>query len=603
MAKRKNGSKDNFQDKFAEDQYEKGRRDQYSRDRRDRKPFNPKHENPRHVVRDYKAKRGDIKDQKITPIMIGSNDDSWHVPNAQLVDSTARMSFEINTGRGIADRRLEEAPSIVGTSILNGGAFPCNVPGIMIMPVFNGIGYTQFAEDPFNKGSQLIFNYMQRLTGRSPSYDTAQVGMYIRALGDAYGFYQHIVRIYGCLNTRSLVSRYLPRILVESLGADYNDLSANMANFRTFINQFALDLGSLPLPNNVTYLQWYLNQFETIYTDAKTEKAQMYAFIPAGFYQFIEGVESDPITHLTFMPLVSSGTSGELMTYSDIITYGQQLIAPLLSSEDIRIMKSDILNTFGNDLFQVNPIAETFTIFPEYNPEMSSVIENTYLYGIDPSKIVSEIRENTGINGGYCVSTNRFVPYQLSKWNGLLDTAQLDSWTTDPMTYFTGTECVFNWHEDTPPEPARALTVTRYSGYGLQGAVLSEGVEKRIQYYQGVYGGAYNIVCYAKFYWIGSNGQRATSILHNNYLIRTDTDKLYNITNDVAMWSKFDWAPQVRFVCAEVAGTKINMFQSDILCDLDNFAMINIQQLENMNEVSMEGEMIPRGLGGYSPIQ
>lgn len=599
--------KNNFQDEAEDKEYKKGFK--AGRQRGKKKVFNPKYENADDILNDGKPQRG-AKKTKVMPIMLkGSNDDSWHVPNQYLADSVGRISMHLADGRPILGNYINTT-TLPSDKVEITNKTSVRIPGVMVFDVFNCIGNTNTPNDAFNVGAQLMFNYMQRLTGRAPSYEQAQVGMYTLALVNAYGFYSWMTRLYGTMNSRSLESRYLPQALVAAQRGNFADLQNKMASFRTFINQYALDLGSLPLPNNVSYNQWYLHQFQTIYKDSDTEKAQLYLFNPVGFYQWVEGDEAHPITYLNFvkLPYSSDGT----MTLSAMIEYAQSLIAPLLSSGDIRLIGSDILNTFGNDLFSVNPIAETYTVEPEYNEEIASVIENSKLYGINPNNIKALIEENTSINGGYIEATYGFELFDQAAWNSLNGSTPF---RTDPMESLTPNAFLFNKHSAGAPEPGRLLTLTRYAGVGLQGMLQGSGGQ--MAGYTSVRANAYNLITSARVYYFTDNknfvaGGVPYLTFFNVYDLQLYVTKAMNsaqnlvtsLPNVAAMWSKFDWAPSIRFLIADTAGSvPYSVTLSDVLCDIDNFAEVPIDMLKNLNDISLEGEMLPRGLGGYSPVK
>lgn len=603
---RKRNEKNNFQDESETREYNKGKRaGRNQANRGKKKPFNAQHENPGDIFKDRDTGKT-VEQDRVMPIVLkGSNDDSWHVPSQALAESTARISMHLADGTPVSTTYCADEKEIAeGINIAT--RRPISVPGIMAFEVFNGPGKLDNATDPFNVGGQLVFNYMQRLTGRAPAYEQAQVCMYLFALTSAYGLYQWMTRIYGTMNSRNLESRYLPQALVIAMGGNYNDLSANMANFRTMINQFALDLGALPLPNNITYCNWYLNQFETVYKDSDTNKAQLYLFKPHGFFKWVEADPENPITYLDFFTFrnywlgntQTVGMEGMRKLINDIMQ-------PLLSSQDIRLIGSDILNSFGNDLFSVYPIAETYTVEPEYNEEMSSVIENAYMYGVN-GEVYCRIREDATINGGTCIADFSATPQGLSGLTNQ-DKAQVKN---DPFASLQTDTMLFNWHKNEAPEPGRLLTVTRYSGIGWEKPVMNSGGQ--IQYYEGVRAGAYNLITHTNMY---SMVQTQTGVelgvqtLSSLMVVNVDSMKedVINVMSTLTMWSKFDWAPAIRVVSVQNKSTdpsslNVLVWLSDKFCDIDNFAEIPIEMLENLNRVSMTGEFLPRGLGGYSPV-
>lgn len=545
-----------------------------------------------------KFKPIDIINKTGKPLSNGSNDDAWHVPSAQLVDSTSKINFKVADGHPIMrDNYIDPANSLDRITYNKSGV---HVPGICAFDVFNTIGETNDWTDPFNEAGAIMFAYLQKSTGRVPQYDQAALQMYIYAVTNAYGLYQFLCRVYGTLNDRNFQSRYQPQALVHAQHCDYSDLRSHLQEFRTVINQFALDLGILALPSNISYTDWYLHQFETVYKDSDTMKAQLYLFNPAGFYVWTEGQSTDPISYLSFRPLGQGKSSSDYeLDLSDIKTLINDIMSPLLYSQDLAIIKADVLNTFGDALFKITQIAETYIVTPVYNQEISSVIENSYVYGIEPVSIQSSIKPDTTLNGGACIAT---YEYQLYGWE-YMDRATVTN--NNYINPLQTRELLFNWHEDETPTPERALTLTRYSGIGVSGMVRK--ANEPVPYFTGFYGGCYNIIASMTLYYLiyaaNSNydlGRYRCATL--NPILVTDVPAA-----DIgAIWSKFDWAPSIRQVHYATAGSgsgaTASIYLHDYLCDVDNFATIPMEQLQNMNEVAMKGEFTPRNLGGYSPI-
>lgn len=595
--------KDNYQDKFADAEFKKG--EEAAREGK------PKGGKPRGKGRRYDkyAIPDDILKKELKPINgIGGNDDSWHVPTQELVDETSAINMYNVSGRPVDLQPIAKKDSSSVITTVSGGLV--NSPGIMVFEVFNGIGETNTSEDAYNVAGQLYFNYMQRFTGRTPNYDPANICMYNTAVLNAYGFYQCVTRVFGIMNDRNVQSDYIPRSLVMALGFDYDNLRGNMANFINIINQYALDLTNYPLPNNVTYNNWYLHQFENVYKDSDTQKAQLYAFKPAGFWMFVEGDETNPISYLNYAKVseyatgtTDSNSSLKLLTYSDIITLMDDLLRPLALSGDIRMVKVDVLAVFGQNLFTVAQLANTYSIVPVYNSEISSVIENSYIYGVQLNS--ATITEPGSLHGGFCQQNAEFELINDHIW--FRSGGKVSDFVGDPMELVETEKFLFNIHTDTPESNARNLTLTRYAGTGLSGLISAADDTKLL--YSGARNNAYNMILNAEIYYLGgvttsSSGKKVLQInmqsFNTQYL--TPQTSAYFANDLYGLISKFDWHPSFRVIAIQ-AGSSVLVQISDYFVDLDNFATIDSTQLKNMNDVAMKGEFWPRDLGGYSPIK
>lgn len=583
MARRNNNNKDNFreesnnyQDKFADQEYKKG----YNKGKRSgKKPFNPKYDYPNNI----KGNKAEI-----TPVMFkGRNDPTWHIPDDQLAKDVGQVSMYVADGAAIPVTGFDKITSS-GYNIN-----PIKVPGIMTFTLGFTIGDSHTVNDPINQGGEMLFTYLQRTTGRTPSYDPSAVMSYLLAMDSLYNYYQYLTRVYGTMTHFDKENRYFPETVLNAMNVNYSNLRKNQANFRSYINTLALKLASLPLPGNFGFLKFHDSVFKTIYKDSDTNKAQLYLFQPAGFYKWVEGVESAPITHLEWVPLRRYTNDAGRYTMDDLITLGDSLFDPLRYSNDIRMIGSDILNTLGDQLVTVNGIAETYEVFPVYDQEILAQIENMYVYGVDTNNVNITITPNVSINGGYLQSDYLFpmvYPELMPKTESV-----------NTLDYITPTTMILNVHKPGPLSYQDVFNLTRFSGFGLSGALY---VDNEVLF-TGVRAQCFNLI-FECFTLVQNVDGTSSNAMFDEFASLDAYETLGSLSRYIRKYStlsRFDWHPQIRTVIVTSSSGGPQLDAQDVLLDLDNFAIVGVQQLENINKAAQIGEFYPRGLGGYSPVK
>lgn len=603
----KNGSNKNYQDDFAKSEYQKGERNARNKGGRRnsgnnrRKPFNPKSEFP-----------NNIKGQEvIMPVMEGPkrNDPSWHTPSQDLADIAKVSSYYADGSTIVLPRFINQSSSNISVGIV--GQF--EIPGIMAMNVLPTFGDARTPNDPLNVAGNLVMSYLQRANGRNPMYDAANLQMYLMAVSSCYDFYSWMCRVYGTLALAETQNRYLPRAITYAQRGDYDKLKDQRANFRDMINLFSTTLATLPLPDIYTYSKMTQQMYSRIYKDSNSMKAQLYMFNPSGFWIYKEGVEEHPVPYLEFFSLdsylgktLSENMSAKVPAGLDLDLFsalGEILLQPLLRSGDIRMMASDILEVFGDNLWKVNPIAETYVVEPEFSQEILMQIENAYIYGLDMQASQFKIEENTSLHGGWIQSDYAIIPESIK--NGRV--TGYDTYSTW-MARVNNAVVPLNWHYNTAMQPADVLVATRLMGMGCDGfnPPVGDG--------QGAFtkfrAGAYLVISNA--YLITLPSTPGSGFTTSFQIREFDTLNAYAyggietslaILNLATLLSKWDWHPAIRFTPYYVTNGTLNIASSDYIMDIDNFALMTESQLKNINKVALIGNMYPRGLGGYSPVK
>lgn len=327
------------------------------------------------------------------------NDWRWYALDEQLLKDTASIPYSWPTGNRV---NLSEY-----AGELNDSAFP----GVLSMYLTPTIGWTDKETDPINIAMRNIYSYVRHANAGHTNYEAPDYFMYLLAMDSVYSYHAWLKRVYGCMMLYSTENKYYPRGVIDSMNVDFESIQANLAQFRTYINLFAVKAGSLCVPASMSYFAKHMWMYSGIYTDGLTAKSQIYMFNPVLFGKF-EAFETGG-SKLIAVPMVDRPEGR--FKYEDLIELGNTLLNPLITNEDIGIMSGDTLKAFGpENLFKITGITEDYTVLPAYEPEVLDQIQNATLVGYpiwadapsgDSNVMVSQ---NTDIGGGFLVSEPYF---------------------------------------------------------------------------------------------------------------------------------------------------------------------------------------------------
>nr|AVX53669.1 putative capsid [Marmot picobirnavirus] len=304
------------------------------------------------------------------------NDLSWYSRNSDTLKNAADISYAYPLG-------LPLEYDTFGAKVDD--RYPNNmdvVPGVMAFDVNLTLGMSDNNQSPINLAAQSIYTYIrQKLNKNNPGYDRADVMLVVGALSNFFAMWNHAARVYRICRSFTPYNRYKPEHLIEIMGFDYNDFSKHAANFRFELNQLADMASELPIPGGIplfTRQSWLMSN---VFKDSTTEKAQMFLFKPYGYYVYSDK-HSPSGGRLKFYPLSRKVTTDQ---YLDIL---RSQINAILDSTDIGNMSGDISMAYGNQVARLGHVLEEEMITPVYNETILSQISNASV--LTPNEGVSE---------------------------------------------------------------------------------------------------------------------------------------------------------------------------------------------------------------------
>lgn len=551
---------------------------------------------------EFSVNDADINAADLRGVKAGPNDISWYAKNAALLRDSASLVF--SHPLGINNRINIEGGSTPGFTWNQNPAPPFqSINGIMLMNYIPTIGEATSSNAAANVAARALYSYVRHANSGSRNYDSTDLMLYVLAMDSCYVWYSTLCRIYGILRRYSMLNRYTPKTIVTTLGFDYDNLVANMADFRYFINYFASKLGSTAVPAQFDIVNRHIWLQSNIFTDSENTKAQMYVWDAQIYYVYNE-TEAKMSGHLVAYqaPNYDNGLTGtNLIKLSDIIKFTNLMLDPILGSEDMGIMSGDILKAFGaGNLFKISMIAEDYSIVPTYSKELLMQVENAYFY----NPAMNAVKDDSGFS-------------TVSEWNV---TQQLNNFETGPylsqnivskaasstmggqaMAMMSHTK-VLNLHFD-DPTPADVMHATRMSTYWNLDPTSEAGVVRlRATTYGTEIPTTYTYV--GNMYndngqLIGVNSGRLQSTVVMEYSSGTYPAAYYDLISAFEC-SQFDWCPIMYNIRGEYSAvntsyTKCRM--DSVFCDFDNYTFLTQADLEAMHETATLSEFAIPAMG------
>lgn len=310
-----------------------------------------------------------------------SNSPLWYAATPQILVDAASLSYndalgtEMSMTNGGFDDYFDFI-KVAGATRMNDSF----VPGILCYYLFPSIGSSRTGTSAANIAAKNIFSYVVHGNSRTAPYEASDMLQYLVAMSSAHAFVMMLQRAYKVCLLYSQRNRYLPDVLLQSMGFDPQDMRSHVADFRSYINLLAVKLGSLVVPSSMPYFDRQRFVVSDIYKDSDTDKAQLYLYNYRGFYkyEFEAGVKASGYLEIVeWIKPSNLQNPSSLKKFSDVVSFGDALYESLIANEDINIMSGDILKVFGPDaIVRIPLVSENETLTPVYDLEILGQMEN-----------------------------------------------------------------------------------------------------------------------------------------------------------------------------------------------------------------------------------
>lgn len=478
------------------------------------------------------------------------NDPSWYIADTQLLNDVASVSYATATGANM-DPGYTALASMKNYNNI--------VPGIMAMHIYPGPGISRGTSDAVNIAANMIYARIRSVISGSRPYDAPDLMMYILGADHAYMYLSWMQRLYGLMNVYSSMNRYMPDDLVYANGVNAEDLRKNLSNFRTYINQYALQLSVLYVPADIPIFSRHYWLYQNVWTDADSAKAQFYMYVPYGFGTYEEQTSSQGgiIKFNSFSSISDAG-----WTLDNIITMGNMILNKLILSEDIATISGDVRKTYGEgNSLKASTIDEVYSVIPVKNDEILSQVENLTCFGLTPTDL--NVTQNPDTN---VISWDvKFAP-----GNGY---ASIKDYSDARRVYLST--------HGNATTPADNLVMTR-----LHSTMEMIGTPGSADAYFRPYSCGSEIVIKTQIVLHSSDPTTTYYGVDINTVRQFNNGDLYTPVLAINALSKFDWHPLMYTYVTDSGKTTY----TGLNADLDEYALVNADVIDNMNDVAILGE-------------
>nr|QXV86475.1 capsid protein [Rat picobirnavirus] len=515
-----------------------------------------------------------------------TNDPRYYAKSESLLRDSA--SFSYNTATGTQLKLTDNIPSInAAASIADASAE--SVPGIWKITLLHAPGVSTSEVSPVNVGARLSNRETRKANSGSRNYDTVDQTIYYLAMADLYSWHSFLRRAYGVLSYYIQKNRYTARALLLAMGLDYDDFAENIADFRLHINALGKRINALAVPKNLTLFDRRYSMYSYLYSDSSSPKAQTYFYQPAGFYVFTPTAESSGGS-LTFNVFANYGKEAQIvgpgnLKFTDIITYGNNMLNPILADQDMNTMSGDIEKAFGNDLFAVPMVEIDYAVRPVWDLYMMGQIQNSFAVGLPV------------ITGGTAFNTSTL---NISQGNDLISYNPLFMCDT-PTPWL---DRIFTLHVDdaTPSqsmEASRLSATASITNIGYSNSTSSPTIRYRLRSCGSEIASTFVMYFYSKYdngttnspHVLQSSGEFTSGLKNGNQLARPGA--LMSGEQIAAMAEAFDMHPTLYWwdFVAPASSTGTGYFTyTGFQTDIDNYRIMTANDLSGMDETALLSE-------------
>lgn len=308
------------------------------------------------------------------------NDEAWYGADPALLRDAASIPFSASIGTS-----LDYGSSYIksGNPYFTQGANHA-IPGLINFHITPTFGYAHNGNDPINVAANAIYAFLRQANSGAKNYDAPDMMIYCLAMTQVYSYISYLQRLYGYASLYSQRNRYLPKSLLFANLVSYDSIMNDLAGFRYAINLLINKASSLAVPGNMTIFQRHAFLYRDIYSEGDSIKDQLYQFVPDGFYKF--ALNDDKSGMLKYIGLASKAdvtgeTSANLLSVKALIDLGNELLDPLITSEDFNIMSGDILKAYGDNIIKLTSLPTEFPIVPIHDYTVLQQMKNATIIG------------------------------------------------------------------------------------------------------------------------------------------------------------------------------------------------------------------------------
>jgi len=519
--------------------------------------------------------------EKVVTATERNNDASWWNKFGNLTDVACNLSW--NVMNGAPRSRAYTADQLTIAGVPTSGVLPTDM-GVALIETIPNLGACHQIGDPINKASIEIYNMVRWNKNANVPYDPADITKLLWAYDSFISYLACMRRFYALTNAVDPRNRYVATYLLTAMGVDANDFYAHRAELMFRINQLAIQAAKINIPAEFKVFDRHELLYDNVFLDANIARGTYYIFMPRvlckyddastslKYFDFINGKTTDDFDGSSaIMPTDVLPEGASRKTVADLIAIGDQMLDAIQTSADFYMLNANIYGAYSErGLHPVKVIDSFYSITPLYREEVLSQIHNMDFADVDLTTLT--VDENT-TEGDPDLGAVRFTP-------------------SVPAT--TAIDLGYNKIVDVPwenPSKDDVLEATRLKMTAVQdpGKIYSTGYYidscgTEIALSMSVWFFRY-WAGYWHFKWYESRGQISTNIVDKESATQLDF-----FVNEVAYMSKIDRYPLTtlfKHFEGTQPGTLKQVIPVSVLGNMDNYAMIDTNQLHNIHTAAL----------------
>lgn len=505
----------------------------------------------------------------------GSNDPKWYGTDPSLLRDSASIPFSWAVGTPVRTNN----PVLKG--LPDQGDFA--IPGICSLYLMPTVGQAANPSAPINIAATATYSFVRHANSGHSNYDAPDLMIYLLSMTQVYAYINFLQRAYGVATLYSQRNRYMPAALLESMNIDPSDIQAHLADFRYGINVLINKAASLAIPNNMPIFNRQAFLYQNIYTEGSSVKDQMYLYNPLGFWKYT--LKPDDLSGRC--SYVAYRTSDDKRySCNELIEFGNQLLYPILSSEDMNIMSGDILKAYGQNIIKLQSLGLDYPMVPVYNLAVLEQIKNATIAGN-----VQSVEVEQDSTHGYLISNP-----MVRRSDKAGQSTVFNKGYTRSIRTLEENKILTTLSADTNPELVIESTRLMLGARNYQEVTSSTTKVDLLT-------GSEIAASMALFYYANVSGEWTLKQLSYEYAAWLDTTGnetyLLNEFRKMATLAHFRYHPAIHVLAVRAGSTEgaIQFGDSEMVLDVDNYAVLSNEDLEHMHEAALLNQLHVPSIG------
>ena len=298
------------------------------------------------------------------------NDINWYLAYPELVNNVAKFDFTSRLGSTI-------------TMNDGYGDYTLETPGIFAMDVLPTYGIAGSADTSMNRVADMIYSNIRRKVANRLTYESADLMQYLVCVDSLLYMLEHFKRIYGVASSYNYNNKYYPRVILQAMSVDPDDVLMHLHDFKAAINSLVGALYAFPIPYQVMPItKRHEFIFSKIWLDRPLGKASSYVMSPSGYYYYSEEAQTAVYYAYTkYSPQTCTddrqyAVPNGLNTVQDLIRILNTCIGALIASDTVDQIAGNLRSAYEGYLYQPAPMPDNYVVIPEYDPIALMQINN-----------------------------------------------------------------------------------------------------------------------------------------------------------------------------------------------------------------------------------